>query len=63
MIYDETRNGVEFKIRLTGDAVDGDYVQLLDVRVVSSPLTCVNSLFCLFALFILTDGRFLPAFY
>lgn len=32
---------VRFKIRLTGDAVDGDYVQLLSVQVVSSGLTYV----------------------
>lgn len=32
---------VRFKIRLTGDAVDGDYVQLLSVQVVSSRVTYV----------------------
>ena len=34
-------SSVRFKIRLTGDAVEGDYVQLLNVRVASSKLTYV----------------------
>ena len=35
---------IRFKIRLTPEAVDGDYVQLLNVRVVSSDLTYVSSI-------------------
>lgn len=46
---------VRFKVRLTGDAVDGDYVQLFDVQVVSSKLTCVYSIFGLVVLLIIID--------
>jgi hypothetical protein len=40
---------------LTGDAVDGDYIQLLQVDVVPSRLTCVYSLFCLLSFFLILD--------
>lgn len=46
---------VRLKIRLTGDAVEGDYLQLLDARVVPSKLTCVYRIFLAAALFIAAD--------
>lgn len=44
-----------FKIRLTGDAVDGDYVLLLNVKIVSSKLTYVYPIVCMALLFLLVD--------
>lgn len=38
---------MRFKLRLTGDAVDGDYIQLWNVRIVSSRVTCVYRIFML----------------
>lgn len=46
---------VRLKIRLTGDAVDGDYIQLFDVRVAPSKLTCVYRIFLAAALLLLAD--------
>lgn len=46
---------VRLKIRLTGDAVEGDYIQLLDVRVMPSRLTCVYRIFLAAALFLFAD--------
>ena len=47
--------GVSVRLRLTGDAVDGDYVQLLDVRVVRSRLSLVYPLACLILFFLIFD--------
>ena len=44
---------VRLKIRLTGDAVPGDYIQLLDVHVTPSKVTWLYRIFCL-AAFLLT---------
>ena len=52
-IHDDSK--IRFKLRLTGDAADGDYIQLLKVRVVTSKLTCVYRIFCLIAFLILLD--------
>lgn len=52
-IHDDSK--IRFKLRLTGDAVDGDYIQLLKVRVVTSKLTCVYRIFCLVAFLVLLD--------
>lgn len=52
-IHDDSK--IRFKLRLTGDAVDGDYIQLLKVRVVTSKLTCVYRIFCLAAFLVLLD--------
>ncbi|MDE7259845.1 MAG: hypothetical protein K2N77_11515, partial [Lachnospiraceae bacterium] len=38
-IHDDSK--IRFKLRLTGDAVEGDYIQLSKVRVVSSKLTYI----------------------
>lgn len=46
---------MRFKLRLTGDAVDGDYVQLLQVHIVSSKLTYISTLFCLALFFLILD--------
>ena len=46
---------VRLKIRLTGDAADGDYIQLLGVWVVPSKLTCVYRIFLAVALLGLAD--------
>lgn len=46
---------VRLKIRLTGDAVDGDYIQLLGVQVVPTKLTCVYRIFLAVALLGLMD--------
>lgn len=46
---------VRFKVRLTGDAVEGDYIQLLAVHVVPSKVTCLYRIFCLAALFLTAD--------
>lgn len=46
---------IRFKIRLTGDAGEGDYVQLLQVHIVSSKLICVYRSFYLAIIFILLD--------
>lgn len=46
---------VRFKVRLTGDAVEGDFVQLLQVDVTPSKITCLYRIFCLTVLFIMAD--------
>lgn len=46
---------LRFKLRLTGDAVDGDYIQLFRVGIVSFRLTCVYHIFLLVAVMILAD--------
>lgn len=46
---------LRLKIRLTGDAVDGDYIQLQGVRIVPSRLTCLYRIFLAAALFGLVD--------
>lgn len=46
---------VRLKIRLTGDAVDGDYIQLLGVQIVPTKLTCVYRIFLAVALLGLVD--------
>lgn len=52
-IHDDS--AVRFKIRLTGDAVDKDYVRLLRVHVVSSKLSVVCPVFCLGLFFLVLD--------
>lgn len=52
-IHDDSE--IRFKMRLTGDAADGDYVQLFRMHIVSSRLTYVYNIFCLFSLFLLGD--------
>ncbi len=54
-------SAVRFKLRLTGDAVEGDYVQLLQVRVIPTKLTYIYPLFCL--AFFLVFLNFLVWFY
>lgn len=46
---------LRFKLRLTGEAVDGDYIQLWHVRVVSSRVTCVYRIFMLLFWLMLVD--------
>lgn len=46
---------IRFRLRLTGDATDGDYVLLSQVRMVSSKLTYIFRLFCLVFLFLAAD--------
>lgn len=48
-------SAIRFKLRLTGDATDNDYVQLLQVYIVSSKLTYIGTLFCMAFLFLLLD--------
>lgn len=48
-------SAIRFKLRLTGDAAEDDYVQLLQVRIVSSKLTYICALFCLALLFLILD--------
>ncbi len=48
-------SAIRFKIRLTGDAQENDYVQLLQVCVVSSKLTYIYPLFCLLFCFLALD--------
>ncbi|MCM1038748.1 MAG: hypothetical protein NC434_05440 [Ruminococcus sp.] len=50
---------IRFKLRLTGDAVDGDYIQLLQVNIVSSRLTYIYSLFWLAFVFLVLDLLYL----
>ena len=38
---------MRFKVRLTGDAMEGDYIQLLEVHVIPSKVTCLYRIFCL----------------
>lgn len=46
---------VRFKIRLTGDAMEGDYVQLLEAYVIPSKVTCLYQISCLVLLFFAVD--------
>lgn len=46
---------VRLKLRLTGDAVEGDYIQMFDVRVMPSKMTCVYQVFLAAALFFAVD--------
>lgn len=46
---------LRFKVRLTGDAIDGDFIQLLDVDIVPSKTTCLYRIFCLLAFFFAAD--------
>lgn len=46
---------VRLKLRLTGDAVEGDCIQLLEVRVTPSRLTCVYPVFLAAALLAAAD--------
>lgn len=52
-IHDDS--AMRFKLRLTGDAGEGDYVLLRQVHIVSSRLTYVYNLFCLAAFFLVLD--------
>lgn len=53
-IHDDSK--IRFKLRLTGDAVDGDYIQLLKVRVVASKLTYLYNIFLLIVFMALVDA-------
>lgn len=44
-----------FKLRLTGDAVDGDYVLLLHVGIVTSKLTYIYPIACMLFFFLFID--------
>ncbi len=44
-IYEDSP--IRFKMRLTGDAVEGDYVQMMQVHIFSSELTYIYRIFCL----------------
>lgn len=46
---------VRLKLRLTGDAVEGDYIQLLEVQITPSRLTCVYPVFLAVALLAAAD--------
>lgn len=46
---------IRFKLRLTGDAVDGDYIQLLHVRIIASKLSYAYQIFCMAVLLIFID--------
>lgn len=48
-------SGMRFKLRLTGDAVDGDYIRLLQVRIISSKLTYVYHIFWLVLCMVMAD--------
>lgn len=52
-IHDDSK--IRFKLRLTGDAADGDYIQLLSVRVVASRLTFIYRIFLLIVCVTLLD--------
>lgn len=41
---------VRFKLRLTGDAVEGDYIQMTECHIVPAKLSCVYRLCCLTAI-------------
>ena len=47
--------GVYVRLRLDGDAVEGDYVKLLNVNVVRSKLSCVYPVVCLIILLLTFD--------
>lgn len=51
--HDDSR--LRFKLRLTGDAGEGDYVQLLQVRIIPSRVTCAFRIFLLAVLMMLAD--------
>lgn len=46
---------VRFKLRLTGDAVEGDYIQMVECHIMPSKLTCVYRLFCMVSVLVLLD--------
>lgn len=46
---------LRFKVRLTGDAVSGDYIQLMTVKIIPSKVTCLYRIFCLAAFFFTLD--------
>lgn len=46
---------LRFKVRLTGDAIDGDFIQLLNVDIVPSKSTCLYRIFCLLVFFFAAD--------
>lgn len=48
-------SSVRFKLRLTGDAQEGDYVLLSECHVTPSKLSCVHRLFCLVVVLLLLD--------
>ena len=55
-------SAVRLKVRLTGDAVPGDYIQLLDAHVTPSKVTCLYRIFCL-VVFLLTIDLFVWVYY
>lgn len=46
---------VRFKLRLTGDAAEGDYIQMTECHIVPVKLSCVHRLFCMAAVLVLLD--------
>ncbi len=48
-------SGYRFKVRLTGDMTDGDYVMLSNVSIVSSKLTYIYPIACIMIFFLLVD--------
>ena len=46
---------VRFKLRLTGDAVDGDYIQMTECHVIPAKTTCLYRIFCMAALLAFFD--------
>lgn len=52
-IRDDSR--IRFKIRLTGDAVEGDYLLLSQVHIISSKATYVYRIFCLVSFLFVVD--------
>lgn len=51
--------GVYIRLRLTGDAVEGNYVQLIDVNVVRSKLSFIYPIACLSIFFLVLDFLFI----
>ncbi|HJA93709.1 MAG TPA: hypothetical protein H9717_11460 [Candidatus Eisenbergiella merdipullorum] len=47
--------GVYFRVRQTGDATDGDYIQLLEVNIVRSKLSYLYPIACLIAFILIFD--------
>lgn len=52
-IHDDS--AIRFKLRLTGDAVEGDYIQLQQVHIIASRLTYVYRIFCLVLFLLVLD--------
>lgn len=53
--------GIRFRLRLTGDAADGDYLNLRQVSITGTPLSCVYRIFWLVAGIVCIDVLLLLA--